>query len=67
MDDATKTYLLNKVNEMERSGLAYQQHGAHYKNPHYDVSFVLKNLCSLDALLFRFIPMPKLFNLPHEL
>ena len=36
--------LLNKVNEMEHSGLAYQQHGVEYKNPHYDVSFVLKDL-----------------------
>ena len=44
MDDATKTFMLNKVNEMENSGLAYQQHGVEYKNPHYDVSFVLKDL-----------------------
>ena len=44
MDDATKTFMLDKVNEMERSGLAYQQHGVDYKNPHYDVSFVLKDL-----------------------
>ena len=44
MDDATKTFMLNKVNEMEHSGLAYQQHGVEYKNPHYDVSFVLKDL-----------------------
>ena len=44
MDDATKTFMLNKVNEMEQSGLAYQQHGVEYKNPHYDVSFVLKDL-----------------------
>ena len=44
MDDATKTLMLDKVNEMERSGLAYQQHGVDYQNPHYDVSFVLKDL-----------------------
>jgi len=44
MDDATKTFMLGKVNEMEDSGLAYQQHGIEYKNPHYDVSFVLKDL-----------------------
>ena len=44
MDDTTKTYLLDKIDEMERSGLAYQQHGVDYKNPHYDVSFVLKDL-----------------------
>jgi len=44
MDDATKTYLLDKVDEMERLGLVYQQHGVDYKNPHYDVSFVLKDL-----------------------
>ena len=47
MDDETKTYLLDKIDEMERSGLAYLQHGVNYKNPHYDVSFVLKDL-SLD-------------------
>jgi hypothetical protein len=44
MDDATKTSMLSKVNEMERSGLAYEQHGIEYKNPHYDVSFVLRDL-----------------------
>jgi hypothetical protein len=44
MDDATKIYLLDKIDEMERSGLDYQQHGVDYKNPHYDVSFVLKAL-----------------------
>ncbi|MDF1683603.1 MAG: hypothetical protein P1U36_03000 [Legionellaceae bacterium] len=47
MDDATKTYLLDKIDEVERSGLAYQQHGVAYQNPHYDISFVLKDL-SLD-------------------
>jgi hypothetical protein len=44
MDDHTKTYMLERVNEMERIGLAYQQHGVSYQNPHYDMSFVLKNL-----------------------
>ena len=44
MDNNIKALFFNKVNEMERSGLAYQQYGVHYKNPHYDVSFVLKNL-----------------------
>lgn len=44
MDDATKMFMLNKVNEMEQAGLAYEQHGFNYKNPHYDVSFVLKDL-----------------------
>jgi hypothetical protein len=44
MDDDTKTYMLERVNEMERIGLAYQQHGVSYQNPHYDMSFVLKNL-----------------------
>ena len=47
MDDKTKTQLLERVNEMEHTGLAYQQHGVDYQNPHYDMSFVLKNL-SLD-------------------
>ena len=44
MDDATKTFMLDKVETIERSGLDYQQHGLDYKNPHYDMSFVLKNL-----------------------
>ena len=44
MDDETKAFLLEKINEIERSGLAYRQHGVDYKNPHYDMSFVLKKL-----------------------
>jgi len=44
MDDETKRQLLERVNEMEHTGLAYQQHGVSYQNPHYDMSFVLKNL-----------------------
>jgi len=56
MDDDTKTHLLERVNEMEHTGLAYQQHGVAYKNPHYDMSFVLKNLtpdefCQLKTML----------------
>ncbi|NCT56243.1 MAG: hypothetical protein GW760_00810 [Legionella sp.] len=56
MDDATKTYLLGKIDEIEDSGLAYQQHGDDYKNPHYDVSFVLKDLspdefCQLQTMV----------------
>ena len=44
MDDETKRQLLERVNAMEHTGLAYQQHGVSYQNPHYDMSFVLKNL-----------------------
>ena len=44
MDDETKTLMLEKIDEIERSGLAYCQHGVDYKNPHYDISFVLKDL-----------------------
>ena len=44
MDDETKTQLLDKINAVERSGLAYQQYGVPYQNPHYDMSFVLKKL-----------------------
>ena len=44
MDDETKALMLDKVNEIERSGLAYQQHGLSYKNAHYDMSFILKDL-----------------------
>ncbi|MDF1826753.1 MAG: hypothetical protein P1U39_00515 [Legionellaceae bacterium] len=56
MDNETKTYLLDKIDEIERSGLAYQQHGIAYKNPHYDVSFVLKDLspdefCHLQTMV----------------
>ncbi len=46
MDDETKAQLSERVNEMEHTGLAYQQHGVSYQNPHYDMSFVLKNLNS---------------------
>ena len=35
---------LEKIDEIEGSGLRYQQHGVSYQNPHYDMSFVLKNL-----------------------
>lgn len=44
MDDDTKALMLGKVNEIEGSGLAYQQHGLSYKNVHYDMSFILKDL-----------------------
>jgi len=44
MDDETKAFLLEKIDEIERSGLAYQQDGVSFQNPHYDMSFVLKNL-----------------------
>lgn len=44
MNDETKTQMLEKIDAIEHSGLAYQQHGVPYKNPHYDMSFVLKNL-----------------------
>jgi len=44
MDDETKAFLLERVDKIEHSGLAYQQHGKSYQNAHYDMSFVLKNL-----------------------
>jgi hypothetical protein len=44
MDDEIKAFLLRQINKIERSGLAYQQHGVSYQNAHYDMSFVLKNL-----------------------
>ena len=44
MDNETKQQLLDKIGEIERKGLAYQQHGVEYKNAHYDMSFILKNL-----------------------
>ncbi len=31
MDDETKAFLLGQIDEIERSGLAYQQHGKSYK------------------------------------
>ena len=44
MDNETKRQLLDKIDEIEREGLAYQQHGIEYRNAHYDMSFILKNL-----------------------
>jgi hypothetical protein len=44
MDDETKAFMLEKIDAIEHSGLAYQQHGVAYQNAHYDMSFVLKNL-----------------------
>lgn len=44
MDNETKAELKEKIDEIERSGLVYQQHGVSYQNPHYDMSFSLKNL-----------------------
>ena len=44
MDDETKRQLLDKIDEIECEGLAYEQHGVPYKNAHYDMSFILKNL-----------------------
>jgi hypothetical protein len=44
MDDETKAFMLEKIDAIEHSGLAYQQHGLPYQNAHYDMSFILKNL-----------------------
>lgn len=44
MDEETKAFLLEKIDEIERVGLTYQQHGVSYQNAHYDMSFILKNL-----------------------
>jgi hypothetical protein len=44
MDDETRAFMLERVDTIEDSGLAYQQHGVPYQNAHYDMSFVLKNL-----------------------
>jgi hypothetical protein len=44
MDDETKALMLEKVNQIEHSGLAYQQHGRSYQNAHYDMSFILQDL-----------------------
>ncbi|NDH10011.1 MAG: hypothetical protein EBY16_10500, partial [Gammaproteobacteria bacterium] len=50
MDDETKQQLLDKIDEIERTGLDYKQHGVPYKNAHYDMSFILKNV-TLDEFL----------------
>ena len=50
MDEETKQLMLEKIDRIERLGLAYQQHDVSYQNPHYDMSFVLKDL-SLDEFL----------------
>ncbi|OGV26319.1 MAG: hypothetical protein A3F18_00310, partial [Legionellales bacterium RIFCSPHIGHO2_12_FULL_37_14] len=44
MDDETRAFMSERVDTMEHSGLAYQQHGISYQNAHYDMSFVLKKL-----------------------
>lgn len=44
MDDETRAFMSERVDAMEHSGLAYQQHGISYQNAHYDMSFVLKKL-----------------------
>jgi hypothetical protein len=44
MNDETKAFMLEKIDAIEHSGLAYQQHGFPYQNAHYDMSFVLENL-----------------------
>jgi len=44
MDERTNARMLHKIHKIECSGLAYQQHGVSYQNPHYDMSFILKNL-----------------------
>lgn len=46
MDHQTKALLLEKIDQIECSGLTYQQHGREYKNAHYDMSFILKDLSS---------------------
>jgi hypothetical protein len=56
MDDATRAFMSEGVDTMERSGLAYQQHGISYQNAHYDMSFVLKKLgadefCQLQTMI----------------
>jgi hypothetical protein len=44
MDEETKRQLLKKIDEIERTGLDYKQHGVPYRNAHYDMSFILKNV-----------------------
>ncbi len=39
MDQYTKAEMCVCINTLEREGLAYQQHGKPYQNPHYDMSF----------------------------
>lgn len=44
MDDETRAFMLEKIENQEQIGLSYQQHGITYQNAHYDMSFVLKKL-----------------------
>jgi hypothetical protein len=39
-----KLQLLDKIDNIELEGLVYQQHGIEYRNAHYDMSFILKDL-----------------------
>ena len=62
MDDKTKVGMLKQINNMEQVGLAYQvrpqdptQAIKHYKNAHYDTSFLLKQLAASEFLQLQTI------------
>jgi len=55
MNEKTKAFMLGKIDKIEHSGLTYQQHGVTYQNPHYDMSFVLKNLSTKEFSLLQTI------------
>lgn len=44
MDDNTKEFFKDKTNIIETTGLSYRKVDKTYKNPHYDMSYSLKDL-----------------------
>ena len=44
MDETTKAAMLIRINDMALNGLKYKQGQSDYTNPHYDMSFALRNL-----------------------
>lgn len=44
MSKETAKFLLEKIDIIEQQGLSYQQGDKHFSNPHYDISFVFKDL-----------------------
>ncbi|NDH08129.1 MAG: hypothetical protein EBY16_00635 [Gammaproteobacteria bacterium] len=48
MDETTKAAMRIRINDMAHNGLKYTQDNVDYKNPHYDMSFALRNLSLHD-------------------
>lgn len=55
MSNSTKSILLDKVNTIEREGLEYYLREGSYKTPHYDMSFILRDLTYKELKLLQAI------------